>query len=97
MRELASDLIAQVTRQDAKITQLDNQIGELDLQITQRDLQIASLDQTITSRDREILHRQAKIDQLPHVMAMLKALEVRAQPRTVRCGSEQSAGRNHRR
>lgn len=39
-----------------------------------RDLiaQIAKRDQTICNQDREILHRQAKIDQLTHEMAVLK-------------------------
>jgi len=65
LRELASDLIAKVARQNQQITQHDQQI-------TERDLQIASLDQAITSKDREIIYRQAKIDQLTHEMAVLK-------------------------
>ena len=65
LRELASDLIAQVSRNE-------QEIGARNLQINALDQQIASLDQTITSKDREILYRQAKIDQLTHEMAVLK-------------------------
>lgn len=65
LRELASDLIAQVARNDLQISQHE-------IQIRERDQQIASLDQTISSKDREILYRQAKIDQLTHEMAVLK-------------------------
>jgi transposase len=66
LRELARDLIAKVVaRQGQQITQHDQQISEL-------DLQIASLDQAISNKDREILHRQTKIDQLTHEMAVLK-------------------------
>ena len=65
LRELASDLIAQVARNDEEISARNLQINALDQQIT-------SLDQTISSKDREILYRQAKIDQLTHEMAVLK-------------------------
>lgn len=65
LRELVSDLIAQVARND-------QEIGARNLQINALDQQIASLDQTISSKDREILYRQAKIDQLTHEMAVLK-------------------------
>jgi transposase len=65
LRELASDLIAQVARNDLQISQHE-------IQIRERDQQIASLDQTISSKDREILYRQAKINQLTHEMAVLK-------------------------
>ena len=58
LRELARDLIAQVTSRDQAISE--------------RDQQIAGLDQTLSSKDREILYRQAKIDQLTHEMAVLK-------------------------
>ena len=47
LRELASDLIAQVARNDLQISQHE-------IQIRERDQQIASLDQTISSKDREI-------------------------------------------
>ena len=65
LRELVTDLIAQVARND-------QEIGARNLQINALDQQIASLDQTISSKDREILYRQAKIDQLTHEMAVLK-------------------------
>ena len=65
LRELVTDLIAQVARND-------QEIGARGLQINELDQQIASLDQTISSKDREILYRQAKIDQLTHEMAVLK-------------------------
>ena len=65
LRELVTDLIAQVARND-------QEIGASNLQINALDQQIASLDQTISSKDREILYRQAKIDQLIHEMAVLK-------------------------
>ena len=65
LRELVTDLIAQVARND-------QEIGARNLQINALDQQIASLDQTISSKDREILYRQAKIDQLIHEMAVLK-------------------------
>jgi transposase/polyhydroxyalkanoate synthesis regulator phasin len=65
LRELVTDLIAQVARNDQEISARNVQINTL-------DQQIASLDQTITSKDREILYRQAKIDQLTHEMAVLK-------------------------
>jgi transposase len=58
LRELASDLIAQIASRDQ--------------QIVNRDQQITSLDQAISGKDREILYRQAKIDQLTHEMAVLK-------------------------
>ena len=67
LRELVTDLIAQVARND-------QEIGARNLQINALDQQIASLDQTISSKDREILYRQAKIDQLTHEMAVLKRL-----------------------
>jgi len=65
LRELVTDLIAQVARNDQEISARNVQINAL-------DQQIASLDQTISSKDREILYRQAKIDQLTHEMAVLK-------------------------
>ncbi len=65
LRELVTDLIAQVARND-------QEIGARNLHINALDQQIASLDQTISSKDREILYRQAKIDQLTHEMAVLK-------------------------
>ena len=65
LRELVTDLIAQVARNDQAISARNLQINAL-------DQQIASLDQTISSKDREILYRQAKIDQLTHEMAVLK-------------------------
>ena len=58
LRELMTDLIAQVARNDQEISALDQQI--------------TSLEQTLCSKDREILYRQAKIDQLTHEMALLK-------------------------
>ena len=65
LRELVTDLIAQVARNDQEIVASNLQINAL-------DQQIASLDQTISSKDRQILYRQAKIDQLTHEMAVLK-------------------------
>jgi transposase len=65
LRELVTDLIAQVARNDQTISARNVQINAL-------DQQIVSLDQTISSKDREILYRQAKIDQLTHEMAVLK-------------------------
>ena len=65
LRELVTDLIAQVARNDQEISARNQQIDALDQQIT-------SLDQTLCSKDREILYRQAKIDQLTHEMAVLK-------------------------
>ena len=65
LRELVTDLIVQVARNDQEISARNLQINAL-------DQQIASLDQTISSKDREILYRQAKIDQLTHEMAVLK-------------------------
>lgn len=49
LRELVTDLIAQVARND-------QEIGARNLQINALDQQIASLDQTISSKDREILY-----------------------------------------
>lgn len=72
LRELASNLIAQIASRDQEICARDLQISERDLRIGERDQQIESLDQTISSKDREILYRQAKIDQLTHEMAVLK-------------------------
>ena len=65
LRELVTDLIAQVAHNDQEISARNLQINAL-------DQQIASLDQTISSKDREIRYRQAKIDQLTHEMAVLK-------------------------
>ena len=65
LRELVTDLIAQVARNDQTISARNVQINAL-------DQHIVSLDQTISSKDREILYRQAKIDQLTHEMAVLK-------------------------
>lgn len=72
LRELVTDLIAQVSRNDQEIRARGLQIDERNLHINALDQQIASLDQTISSKDREILYRQAKIDQLTHEMAVLK-------------------------
>ena len=72
LRELVTDLIAQVARNDLQISARDRQIDERNLHINALDQQITSLDQTISSKDREILYRQAKIDQLTHEMAVLK-------------------------
>ena len=72
LRELASDLIAQIASRDQQIAHQDQQILNKDQQIVRQDQQIASLDQAITAKDREILYRQAKIDQLTHEMAVLK-------------------------
>ena len=65
LRELVTDLIAQVARNDQQISARNQQISALDQQIT-------SLEQTLYSKDREILYCQAKIDQLTHEMALLK-------------------------
>ena len=65
VRELVTDLIAQVARNDQQISARNQQIDALDQQIT-------SLEQTLCSKDREILYRQAKIEQLTHEMALLK-------------------------
>ena len=65
LRELVTDLIAQVARNDQEISARNQQIEAL-------DQQISSLDQILCSKDREILYRQAKIDQLTHEMALLK-------------------------
>ena len=65
VRELVTDLIAQVARNDQEISTRNQQIDALDQQIT-------SLEQTLCSKDREIKYRQAKIDQLTHEMALLK-------------------------
>ncbi len=72
LRELVTDLIEQVSRNDQEIRARDLQIDERNLHINTLDQQIASRDQTISSKDREILYRQAKIDQLTHEMAVLK-------------------------
>lgn len=72
LRELVTDLISQVSRNDQEIRARDLQIDERNLHINTLDQQIASLDQAISSKDREILYRQAKIDQLTHEMAVLK-------------------------
>ena len=65
VRELVTDLIAQVARNDQQISARNQQIDALDQQIT-------SLEKTLCSKDREIKYRQAKIDQLTHEMALLK-------------------------
>ena len=58
LRDLAATLISQLAERDARIS-------EHDAAISARDAQLAK-------RDEELKHKQLKIDQLTHEMAILK-------------------------
>ena len=65
LRNLTSTLLAELAERDVQISK---QHAELSAQTAV----IASRDQVIANRDQELKHKQLKIDQLTHEMAVLK-------------------------
>ena len=65
LRNLTSTLSRKLAERDAQISQ---QHAELSAQTAV----IASRDQVIANRDQELKHKQLKIDQLTHEMAILR-------------------------